>query len=139
MAMLMGICYLMNPLREPIHKFLHGISHSLEAPTTLISHSTISNSEHKSLDHYDSYQHQMNHDHGLIDFITTIFEASNENHNSDESLLKEIKIDKHITTEQISFKPPLLTKTRQSYHIPLGKVYPDYFQKLIKPPQSQIA
>ena len=138
MAMLMGICYLINPLQEPINVLLHEISHGIESPTHLIAHGSISNFEHKSFDHYDASSYDLQHDHAIVDLINTIFETSDEKNNSDKSLLKKVKIDKHITTNQFQLQKHFKINIVSTFQMLQEKSRCGYFEKMKIPPQHLI-
>ena len=98
----MGICYLVNPLHQQINSVFHNVSHALEIPDYIMSHD--SNYEHESYGHTDYQIGNLNHDHEIVDFIDSVFDASDEDGGSEDSMLTEIKIDKHITTYQFQFQ-----------------------------------
>lgn len=138
LAMLMGVCYLMNPLQKPISSLVHEISHALESPSQIISHRSISNYEHSSYKHYDAAYSEMRHEHGMVDLIDTIFETSSEKNNREKPFLKDFKIDKHITTNQFQLQEPFEKPIISTFRMLQEKSKCGYFEKLKKPPQDQI-
>lgn len=99
LALLMSICYLMNPLQQQIKSAFHAISHAIEVPTSVMGHN--SNSEIDEI--HGNHKHQKNanhHDHSLIDLIDSVLTASKESNDSEDSMIVVVKIDKHINTYQ---------------------------------------
>ena len=97
LALVIGICYLMNPLQPQIKSIFHTISHAIEMPNSVIGHD--SNSENDEIHgHFEHEIADLQHDHTLIDLLDTVLTASNETKDADDSIPIEIKIDKHITT-----------------------------------------
>lgn len=137
-AMLMGICYLINPLQEQIHILLHEITHALESPTQIISHESNLNFEHKSLNHFDPSANDIKHEHGIVDLINLVLDSSSEKNNPKESLLKEVIIDKHITINQFQLQKRFKIDIVSTFRMFKEKSKCGYFEKKIKPPQNLI-
>ncbi|MFK7811728.1 MAG: hypothetical protein AB8B59_04485 [Maribacter sp.] len=135
MAMLIGICYLINPLQEQINSVLHEISHGFDSPAHIISHKSDSNFSHKSNTHFDKTSFETSHKHSIVDVIGAIFKALNENNSSEDSLIKKNKIDKHLVTYRLQFQKPLKIKISSNFRIPQKKIMLEYFEKMKRPPQ----
>lgn len=98
LAFLMGICYILNPLGPQINDILHTISHGLNAPSVVIGHPQKTLSTDKIHSYHKHEKHQMSHEHGLVDFVQTLFEATQEQSQPSDSSIPENSIDKHINT-----------------------------------------
>ena len=105
MAMFMGICYLMNPMQHQINTVMHSIVHKLTPPASILSHHSAHGQfeEHQSPDHYAP---NLDHDHQIIDLVNTIFEASNEEENSNDPNYIDTKWDKHISSTRFVVSSP---------------------------------
>ena len=134
LALLMGICYMMNPLYEPINFALHEISHLIDS---LNHHESLNSQSHyKSHNHKDHQLDTLQHEHTLVDIIYSIFETSNENNSNKDSILTEIKIDKHITTYRYQFEKGVAIGITQKFWAPEEKSKAGYFKRLKRPPQN---
>lgn len=133
LALLMGICYLVNPLHQQINSVFHNVSHALEIPDYIMSHD--SNYEHESYGHTDYQIGNLNHDHEIVDFIDSVFDASDEDGGSEDSMLTEIKIDKHITTYQFQFQNNFNIAIFQNFWLSQEKLESGYLKRLKEPPQ----
>jgi len=134
LALLMGICYLMNPLQQQIKTIFHTISHAIEVPNSVMGHN--SNSENDEIHGHHAHQTDaIQHDHSLIDLIDSVLSASNENKDSEDSILIEIKIDKHITTYQFALFENLALEKLSNFWAPKEKQKRGYFQNEKEPPQ----
>lgn len=134
LALLIGICYLMNPLQQQIKTIFHTISHAIEVPNSVMGHN--SNSVNDQLHgHYDHQIDEKQHDHSLIDIIDSVLTASNESNDSEESILIESKIDKHITTYQFELFESLTLNQLHNFWALKEKQKSGYFEHLKEPPQ----
>jgi len=131
----MGICYLLNPVHKQVNAFFHNISHAIEIPNYVMSHDSSLDSEHQSEGHTSHQVVQNSHNHEIVDFINSIFEASNQDNDSEDSILTEIKIDKHLTTYQIQLKECFSFKILQKNWLPSKKLTLVYLNQLKEPPQ----
>ncbi len=98
-ALLMSICYLLGPLQPLLTALLHELSHGLEMPTSVLSHETTASDYMEVHDAHTHDNPKADHDHKLIALVDSIFEASNENHESDKNPTLETKLKKHITSD----------------------------------------
>ncbi len=98
MALLVSICYLVNPLQQQISMVLHEISHDLEFPHYVMSHETNLNTNSEIHLKHSHHVVTSDHEHNLIDFIDTLFQGLDESNPSNDSLFTEIKWDKHISS-----------------------------------------
>ncbi|MGJ8736184.1 hypothetical protein [Zobellia laminariae] len=98
LALVIALCYVLNPLHHQISTVFHEFSHALEMPDTVIGHDSFSNNEniHHAHEHVTEAD---NHEHKLIKIIDSIFDASNTNESSEDMLLADFKFGKHITTD----------------------------------------
>ncbi len=114
-AMLMSICYLLGPLQPQLTLLLHEISHGLEMPNSVLSHD-IQVFDYKEV--HDSHKHdntKVDHDHKLIDIVDSIFEASNENHDSEKAPKTKVELKKHTTSEVLAILPKFLEKVPKEF------------------------
>ena len=134
LALLIGICYLMNPLQPQIKSIFHTISHAIEVPNSVIGHD--SNSENEEVHgHFEHEIADLQHDHTLIDLLDTVLTASNETKDADDSLIIEIKIDKHITTCKYQlFANPTVVESNK-FWLPKEKLKSGYLQNQKEPPR----
>lgn len=136
-ALLMSICYLINPLHVPLNVILHELVSSLESANKVIGHQAVLEGL-ETID-FTSHDHEMmeiKSGHNLIDFVNKIFENSDNNKNSDESVPDRLKIDKHLTTsiQLITHKINItLSLIRSMVDLNLSNGHP---MQLIEPPQS---
>lgn len=99
--MLMGICYLINPLQQQVYDVIHAISHTVASPNHILSHNVGHAGNlnvHKSPDHLYG---ELDHEHKLIDIVQTIFEASGEDDNPQDDNFIKVKCDKHLVSNRI--------------------------------------
>lgn len=99
MALLMGICYLANPLHQQIRTVFHEISHLVESPETLPTHHSHTN-DHNQGAHEHSEHHMVasDHRHTLLDLMDSLFDVSDEQNTEDDTVLTHIQWDKHISS-----------------------------------------
>lgn len=99
-ALLIGICYLANPLHHEIGSILHGLSHFLEAPETILDHG------HEHETHaYHQHDAENTHEHSAINFIDSLFDAFDGEQDQKKSVVKGQELDKHLNTESYSLQP----------------------------------
>ncbi len=134
----MSICYLVNPLQQQIGIVLHEISHGLELPNYVMSHKTKVNANSEI---HLKHSHDMvtsDHEHNLIDFIDTLFQASDESNHSNDSLFIEIKWDKHISSYSLklpkTFKIIIANNFCSLQHL----LKQEQYERLGRPPQKFI-
>lgn len=121
MAMLMGICYVANPMHQQISSVFHEITHFLEAPQSLLSHHS-HNTGHDHDDH-EPGEHNVataDHQHTLLDLIDSIFDASDTQHPEDDTAISLTKWDKHLGSECIIL-PKTNPPTTSQYSISMEK------------------
>lgn len=98
-VVVMGVCYTLGPSHNEIFKLLHILSHQLEMPGTVLSHSESGGHHHHNHNNV-SAKHKNNHQHGFLEFINKVLMASSAEHNADNTNIKSYKIDKHIITQE---------------------------------------
>ncbi|HEA22786.1 MAG TPA: hypothetical protein ENH87_17975 [Pricia antarctica] len=99
MALLMGICYLANPMHEQISSVFHEISHIFQYPENVIAHEEQNYVDHPK--HQNGHHHlaTSNHQHILIDLIDSVFNGSDEQNSDEETTPVLVKYDKHISSQ----------------------------------------
>lgn len=132
----MGICYLLNPLQNQFSFIFHEVSHALEIPDYIISHGQNSSYEQEVSDHSDSHIEGIDHDHGIIDLIASVFAASKEHDGSEDSMLPKIKFDKHLTTYQFQLQKYIESITTQKNWTFSKNTEVVYLKRLEEPPQN---
>lgn len=134
LALLIGICYLMNPLQKQIKTIFHTISHAIEMPGSVMSHN--SHAINSEIDvHSDHETVVLKHDHKYIDLIDAVLFASNENNDNEDSILIEIKLDKHITAYQFQLFENLKIAELHHFWMLKAKLKNGYLKKLKEPPK----
>lgn len=106
LALVMSILYLANPLYRPLNLVFHQLLNAFESPNKIIGHET--NFIEDTVFEGSSHDHKTMHlesGHNIIDFVAQVFEASNEEESSDETLQEIVKIDKHITYFEFKLRP----------------------------------
>jgi len=139
LALLMAACYLLYPFHHQFNSALHTLSHSLEAPGVVIGHPVGTQiPDGKIHSYHDKSNTDAGHRHVLIDFVSSIFEASEEQHEPGEVPITEITVDKHISTHTLVF-----FKTERKYFPKIffytaRQPYSGYPVRLYKPPQNDV-
>jgi len=132
-AVSISMLYVMNPIHEQISDVWHNILHAMEAPTYLLSHE-----ENNANEVHHFHEHNLsinNHKHEVIDFISSIFEASDNNDSSDDSFTLEIKIDKHLISEYVFFQNIALISIHQNFDGLIKKPFQGYKDTEYIPPR----
>lgn len=139
LALLIGICYLVNPLHQQINKAFHELSHILETPDYIMSHGSIT-IEDESYGHNDDHFHidALEHQHLIIDFIESLIAAADENDGSENSIVKQTKLDKHITTYQICLRSMFDLGVSHRFWLTHVRSGPGFLEMLTEPPQYSI-
>lgn len=142
MALLMGICYLANPLHEQIRTVFHGISHLVDAPGTILDHPPFSNPhEHGLQEHglHQSGEHRLaskDHEHTVLDLIDSLFDTSDKQDPENDTLLPILKWDKHITSSTYTLPHIHPIATSQKHLAMEQKVRKGYAALPDEPPQD---
>lgn len=97
--MLISMCYILGPLHNEVGKILHTILHQIEIPENIISHSddAFTHNEY-SKDHILYYENE--HNHTFLDFLNRVLKTSDNENNTDNSVIVNFKIDKHIRNKE---------------------------------------
>jgi len=136
MALFIGICYLANPMQQQIRTVFHEIAHLLEAPEILLSHHTHSTAH--SHDNHEEGEHALvtaDHQHTLLDWMDSIFDASDDRHSEDDTVLLLIKCDKHLGSQGIIL-PKIVPLTSSQNSIAIAqKAKTGYLAPPEEPPQ----
>lgn len=136
MALFIGICYLANPMQQQIRTVFHEIAHLLVAPETLLSHH--SHSTAHSHDNHEEGEHTLvtaDHQHTLLDLMDSIFDASDDRHSEDDTVLLLIKWDKHLDSQRIILPKTFPLTTSQNFLAMEQKVKIGYLSHPEEPPQ----
>ncbi|SHJ37872.1 hypothetical protein SAMN04488513_104117 [Pseudozobellia thermophila] len=130
---MIGICYLASPIHREIGSILHGISHFLEAPDTLLDH----RHEHKTHTYHEHAQERTDdaHDHLAINFIDSLFSAFDGDKNQKESVYKSPKLDKHLHSNRYTFPPLLLPPETTNFGAVENKLKEGYPKIPLEPPK----
>lgn len=135
LSMLLLVFYVLNLLQFQISPVLHSISHILEAPKNMMSHHSIAASKYEIHNHGDHYAMQNTHEHEIIDLLDSILEPSKGDNNTDETILLELKFDKHLNVEKYQKKVALETKKSKPFLEGPQKSKRGHFEILQEPPQ----
>ncbi|WP_394748818.1 hypothetical protein [Spongiimicrobium salis] len=95
-AILIGICYLLQPLHQQIGEVLHTVSHHIDAPTSVLAHD---HTDSTPLDMHAPDDHMtasVDHEHGFMDFIAELFESSDSDEHPGKTQKRDIKMSKHL-------------------------------------------
>ncbi|WP_149277111.1 hypothetical protein [Pareuzebyella sediminis] len=140
LALVIGICYLANPLHHQISTVFHEASHLFTMPNSVMSHSD----SKASLATHSAREHdyaQEAHRHSIVDILDSIFEAADHSDDSSENaLIFEIKFDKHLSKNQFTFQQKIYTKHRTKSIVQrVEKINMGHCEVLIEPPQNKVA
>lgn len=141
-AVLMGICYLMAPLRQESTEILHFISHAIDSGTAhhpitshthninqeaqadkphtrALSHSTKSHN-HTGPNELALHGHIHSHDtephtHEIIDFMSMVLSASTPTHHDNDNMKVPLELDKHIVVGHYKTLPAIATFTKSCF------------------------
>ncbi len=130
----MVMCYILGPFHNQINEMLHFLSHELEMPDTIISHSDNSVDSHNEGGHYALTQTK--HDHGFLEFLNKFLEVSDtESDNENPNTIKQ-KIDKHIRIKKKMSRFYSLTFESKSVWFFIQEcMLEGYIFKVFQPPQ----
>jgi len=135
-AMLMGICYLINPLQQQVYDVIHVISHTFASPNHILSHD-VGHAQnlnvHKSPNHLSD---ELDHEHKLIDIVQTIFEASGEEDYPQDDFLVKVKCDKHLVSNRIILSSQTMVLLVNHFPHLLEELKKGYLNKWQEPPQK---
>ena len=135
-AMLIGICYLLNPLHNQLNDVLHVISHGIEMPDNIIEHDSPVLSDHHLHDQREHVSSIENHEHPLMKTVDLIFGTSSDHDGSKENIPGQVKIDKHLTC---SSYPRISFFFRQVEHVflnPFKKIKEGHLKIKENPPRN---
>ena len=139
MALIMGVCYLMNPLQNQISNLLHTLSHELSQPASVLSHQQTTTENQKIHSNHDHDERGFDHEHKVLDLVNSIFEASDTDNDSDESQLVKVKYDKHISTHVLEMPVPWISRLNKNVNCKSYFVIATYLKKCKEPPRSFFA
>lgn len=133
------LCYVFSPMDKEVCAFLHEISHQLEVPEQLLSHTNAieAGDLHKYSEHILVASEHI-HNHNLLDILETIIGASHKKNKSKDSKHLIKKIDKH-TRYQEKYKIPIcffpLKQHKTKYFI-IGQPLIGHLKKPFQPPRQ---
>lgn len=133
-VLLVGICYLLNPLQNQIISVLHSISHGIEMPQNLLSHSD--QNDELNILHYDhNHDNRLSqHNHQFLDLVDSVFEASHEDGDSKKNQISKVKVQKHLTSSNIELPLKYNNKLTKEYFSLSSQLKEGYPKKLEFPP-----
>ncbi len=136
LAMLIGICYLLNPLHDQLNDVLHAISHGIEMPNNIIEHnSAVLSNDH----HHDQHLHEAlseNHEHVVLTTIDLFFGTSDDHEGSNENIPVQLKIDKHITSSTYQRLPYFFLQVEHVFLNPFKRIKEGHKRKKENPPRN---
>ncbi|MCK0148113.1 hypothetical protein MWU78_20875 [Arenibacter sp. F26102] len=132
-AIIMGICYLMNPVRQQIISLLHSVTHELELPNYVIPHATTSDYQQVHAMHPHDATEDL-HEHVFLNIISSFFSTFNEEDHSSDSYFDSLPLDKHlIYSGYLSAKFPI-DETDRNIDRVISDPTKGYTLKSLKPP-----
>ena len=135
LAVLIAICYLLQPMHAPIKLAMHTFSHLVEKPAQLITHNEVSSADASSFHYNHQHQyHQADHQHGLIDFLDALLSGEKKDQKGDQSLAEIVKIDKHTVVPRFIWENFDTVSERSIYKAFSKETRSGYLKDLFKPP-----
>ncbi|MDO6807544.1 hypothetical protein Q4603_02940 [Zobellia galactanivorans] len=132
MALIIALCYIINPLHQQIQTVLHEVSHILTIPDNLISHASVTEKHHRA--HQHSGQETL-HQHEFIDVFSALFDASDEEGHHDEELHADFKFDKHLVKDSDDYDSIVFTEPRTTYFCFDNFLESSYYNAIEEPPK----
>lgn len=135
-AMLMGVCYLLNPLHQQCSDLLHALTHGLEIPSVILTHDSVSKT-HKNVHVYQEHRiAKEEHLHSFITFFNTIFKKANTDSDQNDSSITHYKIDKHFLTGHIHCPQPFVFRLPDKVYQDAAQLLNGHPYMLYEPPRS---
>ncbi|MDO6518256.1 hypothetical protein [Zobellia uliginosa] len=131
-ALIIALCYIINPLHQQIQTVLHEVSHILTIPDNVISHASVTEKHHRA--HQHSGQGTP-HQHELIDVFSALFHASHEEGHPDEELHTDFKFDKHLGTDSDDYDIIVFTAPRIACFYFDSFLESSYYNAIEEPPR----
>jgi len=100
MAVLITLCYIMEPAHDELRYVFHFISHNLKAPSYVLQHDTNISYQDIAI----SQNSLTNHSHEILDFIDKVIDSRSENNDHQGQLSSEFSGNKKIV---VHYKYPL--------------------------------
>lgn len=92
MAVVITMCYVIEPVQDQLKYILHYISHNLEAPSYILQHdNNITNKEN-----YNFQSSITNHEHKILDFIDKLISSTKDKDKHQGQSVKEYFSSKKI-------------------------------------------
>ncbi len=137
LALLMGICYLINPLQRPLNFILHEAVTIFESPNGVLGHEVASAAKGSIERHEQGHRTmEIRQAHNFVDLVSSLFEASEENEPPGDPYPETLKIDKHLTTLVVSVENNISLIRSYDHNGHENKVRNGHLQKLKKPPRG---
>ncbi|BAO74612.1 hypothetical protein [Winogradskyella sp. PG-2] len=140
LAVSITLCYVLGPAHMQLNIILHTISHNFKAPSFVLQHNEVQNYEFANQVNIDemSSSYTLNHQHGFLDFLNTVFDgvSNKDNNQKSESTNLELKINKHIDNNKYVLRfNKIITKETPNYCTQNQFVIKGYLKDLYRPPQ----
>lgn len=135
-AMFMGICYLLNLLQYQINPALHALAHIFESANNLSSHQQTYNDDHDEHGHDEHILLEFDHEHTLIDFVDSLFGTNDHEDDTEESILVESKVDKHVNLKTYRKKVLTTFLNKQPFFAYTTKAEKGHPLKAKEPPRA---
>ena len=137
MALIMAICYLVAPLHKQVASVFHEISHLLEAPEAIAGHPPVQNATHVH-SHRDAHHILVSedHEHGILQFMASFFDASDEHNTKDDPVRPSQKVDKHLASQERILLTPFISLNKQELAGPVSKTKLAFLSLPYRPPRD---
>ena len=133
LAIIMGLCYLLNPVRQHFLPVFHSFSHQLELPNYLIPHSNLSN-YHKIHRNHDTVTEEFSHDHAILEMVSLLFSTLEDNKQSQDLFIFTIKLCILPPYSGVLKSSTFIVETNDNYNMISKNSKKGFVTKLIKPP-----
>lgn len=138
----MSICYVFGPAHQEVNKILHILSHHLEKPSFVMTHSNHDNRAFiKTIDGNNQHKRTIElqpHSHEFIDFFAGLLKTSGCDNTPANTNQVDQKIDKYIKSDEISSKSRailFLLEKKSNYAEIKQKPFKGYFEFKKQPPR----
>lgn len=125
--------YIFSPLHKELSSATYLLVHIFEAPKTILSHKSINTDVLIFENRKNNYEIQ-NHNHKLADFVFDLLNKSNTDNKGESPISKIIKIDKHITYNNLLFIVLVNLKSKRNVFFTTKNKLIKGFLNSIEPP-----
>ncbi|WP_169720750.1 hypothetical protein [Arenibacter certesii] len=133
LAIIMGLCYLLNPVRQHFLPVFHSFSHQLELPNYLIPHSHLSNYQEVHRNH-DTVTEDFPHEHAILETVNLLFSTQEDNKQSQDLFLFTIKLCILPSYTGVLKSKTRIVETNGNYNMNSKSSKKGFVTILIKPP-----